>query len=226
MIDFNVPIELAWEGLLDSSSEQYAAKGVGLLPRASIGKPVWWPDDKILGDTWTPPAGGSRYGLARFAFSLRPETRQTITGAEFAVGFRALGTTDGAAQPTAFDLYPQLVTEEQTGSRTLGLDPKFKFGSVAEFSGAKAEVTLNVKQALVVTRVDGLGERYARWTFAARPAHPLTGSQEVYVVVELPPGVVAAEASAQLNVDIAAPFGPFKGVLPKTDQARFRWVLR
>jgi hypothetical protein len=228
MFDFNAPIEWEWEGYLESPIGLFAARSPDTLPSVSIGKPAWWPDDKMPGDKWTPPAGGSRYGLARFAFSLRPDPRQMIKTAEFTLDFSAIGPGQAGRlpRPTAFDLYPQLVTEEQTGSRSIGLDPKFKFGSVAEFSGAKAEVTLNVKQALVVTKVDGLGESYARWTFTARPAHPLTGSQEVYVVVELPPGVEAARASAQLSAEVANPLGPFKGLLPQTEQARFSWVLR
>ncbi|MBI4770574.1 MAG: hypothetical protein HY784_09260, partial [Chloroflexi bacterium] len=69
----------------------------------------------------------------------------------------------------------------------------------------------------------GVGESAARWAFEARPAHPLAGSQSVYVVVELPPTVQAARASVSLSAEVKAGLFSGRGLLPETE--RLSWVL-
>jgi|CXWL01.1.fsa_nt_gi hypothetical protein len=218
--DTQLPFDSAWEGEL-APPEGVFAKGDG-LPTVSLGRPAWWSDGKVLGKEWVPPAGGRRYGLARFAFSLRPGARQEVKRVEFVVHLHAKG---GGARPVVFDLFPKAVTEEQTGTRTLGLDPKFKFVDAVEVSGLKAETTINVRQAVPVITADGVGESVARWVFQSRPAHPLIGSQSAYVVVELPPGVAAARASLLLSAEVTTRFGPMRGLLPEDERERLSWVL-
>gem|GEM_PF-4467059 len=77
----------------------FAARGKA-MPKVSIGKPDWWAGQKILGDAWKAPKGGCSYGLARFAFSLRPEGRQEVRRTELVVDFQP---EDGGASPIAFD---------------------------------------------------------------------------------------------------------------------------
>ncbi len=215
------PIDFDWTGALEPPSQMYATRGSG-LPRVSLGKPVWWSDQKMLGENWSPPAGGARYGLARFAFSLRPEERQVIRSAEFIVYLHAKGA---GPRPIVFDLLPKTTTEEQTGSRTFGLDPKFKFANLVEVSGVSAGTTLDVKQAVPVTAADGVGESAARWVFSAQRAHPLLGSQIVFATVELPPGVEAARASVQLTAEVETNFGLVRGLLPEEERQSKSWVL-
>ena len=217
--DSTIPLEIVWQGELQTPAEVYRGEG---LPKVSIGKPSWWSDQKVLGEKWTPPAGGRRYGLARFVFTLRPAERQEISRAEFTV---YLFAASAGPRPTAFDLYPKAVTEEQTGTRTVGLDPSLKFAEVVELSGVKAETTLNVKQSAPVITAYGIGESTARWVFESRPAHPLLGSQSAYAVVELPPGVEAARASLQLSAEVATRYGPVRGLIKETEQARLSFVL-
>ena len=112
----------------------YVTRGDG-LPRVSLGRPAWWSDQKLLGEAWTPPAGGQRYGLARFAFSVRLEGRQAARRAEFIVYLHARGA---GARPVFFDLLPKAVNEEQAGEFSVGIGPDFKFGG-AEASLARAE---------------------------------------------------------------------------------------
>ncbi|MGQ0605097.1 MAG: hypothetical protein ACT4QE_25750 [Anaerolineales bacterium] len=131
----------------------------------------------------------------------------------------------GGARPLVFDLFPKALTEEQTGTRTVGLDPTFKFVDAIEVSGLKAETTLNVRQAVPVITADGVGESAARWVFAARPAHPLLGSPSVYAIGELPPGVEAARASLLLSAETTTRFGPVRGLLPEDARQRLSWVL-
>jgi hypothetical protein len=124
---------------------------------------------------------------------------------------------DGGARPITFDLVPRAETEEQTGTFTLGIGPDFKFSSV-NVTLAKAETTINLRRVFPVITADGIGESTARWVFASRPAHPLVGSQIVYAIVQLPPGVEAARVSLFLNAEMTTGFGPIKGLLPKIQE--------
>jgi len=142
-----------------------------------------------------------------------------------APGFRGRFTRIAGERPIVFDLFPRALTEEQTGARTVGLDPQFKFVDAVEVSGFKAEMTINVTQAAPVITVDGIGESFARWVFAAHAARPLVGSQLAYATIELPPGVAAARASVQLSADVASGFRSALGFLPERDSARLSWVL-
>ena len=221
--DSHFPIEYVWDGELEPPPDvkTFATRGGGELPRVSIGRPVWWSDQKVLGEKWTAPAGGRRYGLARFAFSLRPQEKQTVRKAELIVRLSAKG---GGLNPIAFDLFPKPTTEEQTGEFNVKVGPDFKFAG-AELSVASAETTVNLRQAAPVITVDGIGESFARWVFAAHSARPLVGSQLAYATIELPPGVAAARASVQLSADVASGFRSALGFLPERDSARLSWVL-
>jgi hypothetical protein len=215
------PVETAWEGNLVPPSGVFAARGKA-MPRVSIGKPEWWDGQKIFGDAWKAPEGSCSYGLARFAFSLRPEGRQEVRKAELMVDFQP---EDGGARPVAFDLTPRAETEERTGMFTLGISPDFKFSSV-DVTLAKAEATINLRRVFPVITADGIGESTARWVFVSRPAHPLVGSQTVYAIVQLPPGEEAAKVSLFLNAEVATGFGPIKGLLPKDEACDLSWVLK
>jgi hypothetical protein len=215
------PVETAWEGELVPPSGVFAPRGK-VMPKVSIGKPDWWTGRKIMGNAWKAPEGGYSYGLARFAFSLRPEGKQEVRRTELVVDFRP---QDDGARPIAFDLEPRAETEEQTGAFTLGIVPDFKFSSV-NVTLAKAETTINLHRVFPVITADGIGESTARWVFASRPAHPLVGSQIVYAIVQMPPGVDAARVSLFLNAEMTTRFGPIKGLLPKDEACDLGWTLK
>jgi len=215
------PVEIAWKGELVPPSGVFVPRGK-VMPKVSIGKPDWWAGQKILGEAWKAPEGGYSFGLARFAFSLRPEGRQEVRRAELVVEFQP---EDGGAIPVAFDLVPRAETEEQTGTFTLGIGPDFKFSSV-DVTLAKAETTINLHRVFPVITADGIGESTVRWVFASRPAHPLVGSQIVYAVVELPPGVEAVRVSLMLSAEMTTGLGPIKGLLPKDEACYLSWTLK
>jgi hypothetical protein len=189
----NFPIQDDWSGELVPPQGVFRAKG-SALPRVSLGKPDWWSDEAILGEKWQPPDGGQRYGLARFKFSLRPESPQTIEQAEFTVRLLPQG---GGRNPLAFDLFPREVTAERSRSLKVGVGPNLTF---AEFEGSlgNVETTLDTSYVVPVITVDGLGEHTIRWTFLSQREHPLSGSRVVYAIVELPPQVPAVRASLHL----------------------------
>ena len=221
--DIQFPIEPAWTGTLEPPIGQFA-KGPGVLPQVSIGKPVWWSDPRKLGVDWVQPAGGQRYGMARFAYTLTLTDRQTIDSVEFTISFSSLGSDQ---RPIAFDLIPGLTTEEQAGTRKFTLDPKLKFANIVEFSGVQAGVEIVVKQTHVVSSIYGLGESDARWVFKARPAHPLVGSQTVFVVVEIPANAQAARAKVHLSAQVDAPvWGKLRGQLPAEAQTQSNFILQ
>ncbi|HLB50212.1 MAG TPA: hypothetical protein VJL59_24580 [Anaerolineales bacterium] len=132
----------------------------------------------------------------------------------------------GAGQhPVVFDLFPRAKSEEQTGARTVGIDPKFKIVDLIEVSGLKAETTQNTRQSTVVLTADGIGENVARWVFVAHPVYPLVGSQVVHTIIELPLGIEAARAKVQLTADFETRFGPVRGLLPESERRQLSCVL-
>jgi hypothetical protein len=213
-------IKPAWEGNMVPPAGVYAMRGQN-LPRVSIGKPTWW-DSKVLGESWVPPAGGNRYGLARFAFSLSPQGRQEVRKAELMV---SLESGNCGPRPVAFDLAPRAEIEEQSRKVTLGIGPNFKFYGL-DMSVGKAETTIDLNRSFQVITTYGIGESTARWVFDSRPARPLVGSQLVYVVVEIAPGVEAAQAHLYLTVEIATKIGPIRGLLPHGETNQMVLLLK
>lgn len=216
------PIEFDWEGELVPPDKVFAPRG-SELPSVSLGKPTWWSDHQVFGDDWTQPAGNKRYGLARFAFSLRPQDKQEVRRAEFTVYLQG---QNGSSNPTVFDLFPKNVTEEQTGEVKAEINPQLKFAEVAEVSIGSVGVTANKRNAKAIITADGIGESTARWKFMAHPAAPLTGSQIVYAIVELPRGVTATRITVQLSAEVTTKFGLLRALLPKTTSEEERsWTL-
>jgi hypothetical protein len=215
------PIEDIWEGHLVPAFNIYATPGEA-LPKASIGKPLWWTDKEILGDNWNPPRGKNRYVLARFAFSLRPEGREEVSKAELVVDFYA---GDGGRRPVAFDLLPRAETEYRTRTFNIGIGPEFKFG-LLDVNLAKAETAINLSRAFPVIIADGIGENTARWIFESQPTRPLIGSQVVYAIIETAPKVSAINVCLFLTAEIATKIGPIKGLLPREEQCNLDWELR
>ena len=84
------PIVSGWEGELMRATGMLSVPGER-LPALSIAKPSWWSDRTLLGAGWTPPPSGRRYGLARFAFSLRLAERQTVRYVDMVLYLHAKG---------------------------------------------------------------------------------------------------------------------------------------
>lgn len=131
-----------------------------------------------------------------------------------------LDTIDGGQALLVFDMVPRVMTEEKTGTSTVGIGLNFKFAS------ARAETIIDLRQAVPVTTADGIGESTARWVFVSTRAHPLTGSQTVFAMVELPQGAKAARASLHLSVEVATRLGPIRGLLPRESEAYLSWELK
>lgn len=219
--DRHSTIEPLWEGALAQPSETYATRGAA-GPHVTLGKPAWWSDTQMLGDAWHAPAGGQRYGVARFAFSLRVDSGQTVQRVTFSV---ALHAQPAGARPIAFDLSPMLTTATQTGTRKVGVGPGFKFFGV-DVTVGQAEFSITTQQAVPVIAAEGVGESAVRWVFAAHPAHPLVGAQLTYIVVELPQGVAAASAAMHLTADVQTRLGRALFLPPQAEGVRWSYVLQ
>jgi hypothetical protein len=215
------PVEFDWEGELVLPTSVFSSESRE-LPSVSLGQPTWWSDHQVFGDSWTKPAGDKRYGLARFAFSLRPKNNQKIRKVELTIYLQA---QDGGKNPIIFDLFPKNLTEEQQGEIKAGINPKLKFTQVAEASIGSIEVTTSRRKAQAVITADGIGENTARWTFQAHPTTPLIGSQIVYATVELPRSTTTTCVTVQISAEVTTKFGLVRGLLPKTDRDRHRWTL-
>lgn len=219
--EIQYPIKYAWEGQLIRSTGMFLGGG-DKLPAASIGVPMWWSEEKLLGEQWQPPDPGAqlsrrRYGLARFAFSLAPNDNQKVRRAEFTA---YLQFKDKETPPIFYDLFPQIVTSEEVGELRAGIGPDFKFKLVEV-----AETTIALTQAVPVSAVEGSGQSIIRWVFTARPTLPIGGQQLMYAVVELPPGVPSVRVTTHLVVEVITSMGPVRGFLPKTEHASLGWML-
>ena len=212
----NFPIVAGWEGELMRATGMLAVPGER-LPALSIAKPAWWSDQTLMGEGWTPPPTGRRYGLARFAFSLRPAERQLPRYIDLVVYLHAKGE---GLRPIIFDLLPQAAKEEHDEAFAMGVSPDFKFTAPEN-----APVTLDLRQSILTVAADGKGENAAHWAFAVRSTSPFAGSQVMYTLVELLPGVEAARASLQLVAEIETPYGPVRGLLPSSQRTALTWVL-
>jgi hypothetical protein len=219
-----LPFDVIYEASLEYENPKEAEERGGTeLPVLSIGKPLWWNDQAIMGEKWIPPAGNYRYGLTRLSFSLRPLSRQVVQKVEFIVHLFSIGHEE---RPTAYDIYPQTITETRTGTRTIGLDPKLKFADVLEVSGFKAETTINVKESVPVIVADGANESIVRWVFQSRRERPLIGSQNVYIIVALPPGVSHARAAVEVKAEISdSVFGLVRGISSRTQSEHLSFPL-
>ena len=217
------PIEEGWSGELQGPNELYRIKGNPQLPSVSLGKPNWWADATILGDKWHPPSGGQRYGVVRFAFSLRPESPQVIKSATFTAHLLITGS---GSNPTAYDLYPRELNETRKGEAKIALGPNFTFGEATASVGS-AQMTFDTSRAVPVITADGLGEQTIRWQFQSQRSHPLAGSRIVYAVVELPPHTPSLRVVLSLDARIQTGGleGLISGFLTREEQDKRSWVL-
>ncbi len=215
--------EVAWEGTLEyEDTAEAKSRGGTVLPKVQIGKPTWWTDQRILGEKWIPPAGGNRYGFARFPFSINPLERQQVQKVEVDIQLMARGT--GPA-PLAFDMLPGNENETTEAERILGFSPTFKLAPI-EVSGPKAEQTVKIKVAAAVITASNLMTGNPVWVFKAHANRPIRGNQGVYVVVEMLPELAAVRARIQVKADLVdTMFGPAKGLLPRNSEDHRTFTL-
>jgi hypothetical protein len=183
---------------------------------------MWWSEEKLLGDQWQPPEPGAarrrrRYGLVRFAFSLKPGDNQKVRRAEF-TAFLQFKQEEG--HPIFYDVFPQILTSEEIGELRAGIGPDFRFRP-----GEPGELTVGLKQTAPVSAVEGRGQSIVRWSFTARSNHPIGGQQLLYAIVELPPDVSSVRVTVHLNTEVITSVGPVRGFLPKTEHAALGWML-
>lgn len=217
----NYPIEEAWSGELALPVGTFATRGDG-LPEVSIGRPNWWPGEVILGDKWQSPAGGRRYGLVRFSFSLRHPSPKAIKSADFNV---QLLTTGSGENPVAYDLFPRELKETLKDSLKLTVSPSLKFSEV-EASVGGAELTLDATNAIPVITAFGVGETAVTWNFQSQASHPLTGSRTVYAVLEVPAGNAEIRVLLRLSARAKRSIGDvITGATPGEASDRLSFVL-
>jgi hypothetical protein len=194
------------------------------LPAAGLGLPRWWGEKEILemqGQSTVPATNPfqKHYGLARFAFSLRPKERQQVRRAEFTVYLHAKGDNP---RPVFYDLFPY--AEAPVGHLKIGVGSAFKFTD-SETALASYTTTISLKQNVPVAGAEGIGTSTACWVLTPTAAYPLIGIQEMYAVVELPPGVQGARVTVHLLVEVVTAIGPVRGFLPRTEHAALGWAL-
>jgi len=118
------PPPALWEGDLEAPAE-VKSFAPGTAARASIAPPAQWADGLLMGETWLPPIGGSRFHVVRLAFTVRPRGNTVVEDAAFCLRLHP----QGALRPTAFDAFPRTETVERKDNVTFGVGPSFKIGT-------------------------------------------------------------------------------------------------
>ena len=218
--------QVAWEGYLEPLGQ--APKRVGDLPRVTLGQPAWWPAEQALesqtGRKWSQPADGRRYTLVRLACTLHPPVEAYSHYSEATLTLYLRPRT-GGAPVIAHDLYPQRLAAEGKRKFTLGLGPELKFAEVFEAKLAEVGAEIEYQQVFPVIQGYGLGESRLAWSFAHHPAHPLLGSQSVYLVAAAPPTANGIRLSLELIATLETRFGPLRLGPPQEAQAHLSWLI-
>jgi hypothetical protein len=210
--------DIMWEGELESQLEMQTMRGADVV--ASIGQPAQWPDGQLMSDKWQRPVGGGRYHLVRFAFSLRPASRATVTEVDFCIRLQ----NQSGQQAIIYDAFPLSETVEQDRSITLGIGPTFKLGKI-DVELAKAETTIDIGRVIPVVIGTGLAEPDFSWRFTAHARQPLIGSRTVVAVVHLPEGLPWTAAFLDLSATVTTRFGPIRVRQPESAWDRLRYVI-
>ena len=214
-----LPENAAWEGELVPLGATY--RGAALLPRVTVGAPVWWPVEEALdlktGVTWAPPANDHRYTLVRLSCTLHPaeDARTRYTEVTLKAYLRP---RLGESRVTAHDLYPQRVAIETKDKGTFSLGPGLKFGKAeASVFGIGAEI--EIPWAFPVIEGYGIGESAPYWRFLPHTGRPLGGCQSVYLVTDAPPDAAGVRLCVELTADVETRYGPFRAGLSDTAKA-------
>jgi hypothetical protein len=218
--------QVAWEGTLEPLAE--ALRGAPVLPRVTLGEPVWWPAEQAMegetGKKWTPPAGNRRYTLVRLSCTLHPPDDRRTHYAEATLS-AYLRPHQGDGRALAHDLYPQRLTVENKDTFTVGLGPDLKFGEIVDVSLLEVGAEIEYRQVYPVIQGFGLGESKPYWQFTHHAAHPLLGCQSVYVVVDAPYRAGGVRLSVELTVRGETRYGPFAVGLPEPARAHLSRVI-
>jgi hypothetical protein len=219
--------QVAWEGSLEPLGQSY--KGDDLRARVTLGQPDWWPPEQVMesktGQKWTPPAGDRRYLLLRLACTLHPptEARDRYTEARLTAYLRP---SRGSQPVVAHDLCPARLTAESTGKLTFSLGPELKFAEVIAGKVAEVGAEIELHQVFPVIQSFGLSESRPYWQFSHHAAHPLLGSQFVYLVLAAPAEAHGARLSVELTATVQTRFGPVPLGLPQeAAPANLSWTI-
>jgi hypothetical protein len=199
------PEEILWEGDLAPTGDESIFKSADpdAVARVAIGRPVSWDAAAAVegetGKTWTAPANDRRYTLLRLACTLYPPTAKRTTYRS-ATLIAYLRPRNGSTQVVAHDLYPQRVTQVNTGKAKVGLTPELKFSEAFSLKAGELGAEIEFQRAIPVVQSYGLGQSQPQWQFQTHAAHPLLGDQFVYLVAD----AAASAGGLRLTVELVA----------------------
>ena len=213
-----------WEGSLvpatDKAVEQmergWAKRGITAdakdavrdLPIVTIGQPEVWPlaaaypPDQIPYPLKSMLAAADFY-LVRLACSFRlPHKAGKTTRIEWA-RFKVDLPADAAGnRPTAFDLYPLLVTQEIKHTVKIAISPSLKFQQVEASLGSQ-EFGFEYPELQPIISASGVGESVdICWDYEAPQGVHIQGSRFMHILVKAPKGMTRGEAVLDLAADL------------------------
>lgn len=190
------------------------------LPPISIGMPVTWAVQDLLGDD--PPAAVRAkmdqldFFLVRVCCSFRAAGKNTtIEWARFDV---ALQPDAQNRQPLAFDIHPLQVMTEVKRNVKVSLGPSIKFKEVEANLGS-AEFGLEYPELQPVITGTGAGESVASWDYTRTKGLPVLGSKFMHMLVSAPKGMPNGNATIHLEAEVRVAGSILHARLPRTEAA-------
>lgn len=204
------PLELISDDVLDQHARSSSgSSGVKLAPRdmpvVKIGQPDFW----MLQDFYAPSKlprpirtklSQADFYVIRLSCSFLPvHAESRVEWARFCITLLPDAST--GAQPLAFDLYPQQVTQEVKRQAKVTLSPSLKFQEV-EASLGSAEFGFEYTEQVPLISASIGNSVDPSWDYTAGSRQEVRGTKWMYLLVKAPKGLISGQALLELEADV------------------------
>jgi hypothetical protein len=222
-----------WEGELAPSETQMSGQAAG-NPVVTLGKPLLWSlqddhDGRPPNPFPRPTNLPGDYWLLQLDCSLRPPSGRDLVQADLSLELTAPNGDRSDSQPRVVTMYPELEDVDDTQERSVYLSV---LNGVLQFLLTKVglgalivKTTIQFNKRFPVIQGFGAGTSNASWQFRDHQARRLEGTQSVFAVIVLPPGIDHADAQLDVTATVQASRWDrirFRVPAPQKGQTRFR----
>jgi hypothetical protein len=207
------PLEPVSDDVLDQSARDWLSRGVNLapddvlrsMPVVSIGQSETWTLQEFYSPSKLPrpirtKLNQADFYLVRLSCSFRPVHQESrVEWARFRAALLPHAST--AAQPIAFDAYPQQVVQEVKRQIKVTLSPSLKFQEL-ETSLGSAEFGFEYTELIPLVSA-AIGASFdPSWDYRAVPGQELKGTKWMHLLVKAPKGMTSGRALLEMEADV------------------------
>ena len=158
----------------------------------------------------------SRFYLVRLGYQFYVPREAHEKGTRFIFGrceAHLRAANPNQPHPSVYQVIPDMVVEGEPRKVTIKLGPEI---TVGDYGGSLGEISTDVLIGLITPAVTGWPGKEEREPFwELRPINKdLTGTQHLWLVVDVPQNCQAFRLSSRVEGDVQTKFGPF-GIGPK-----------